>query len=129
MDVADIAPGAEFARVIDTELGSCGAVLAVIGLRWKEAFDAHRDGTDYVRLELRQALGHAGVTVVPVLVQGATLPAATELPGTSRRSPAARRSPSGTTAGATTSRTWAASSVPPSGSARSRAGSCRPPPR
>ena len=81
MDVADIAPGAQFERVIDSELGSCGVVLAVIGPRWQEAFDTHRDGTDYVRLELRQALGHAGVTVVPVLVQGATLPAASELPG------------------------------------------------
>jgi hypothetical protein len=80
MDVADIAPGAEFERVIDSELGSCGVVLAVIGPRWLDAFHVPRDGTDYVRLELRQALGHAGLTVVPVLVQAATLPAATELP-------------------------------------------------
>jgi hypothetical protein len=80
MDVADIAPGAEFEHVIDSELASCGVVLAVIGPRWRDAFRAPRDGTDYVRLELRQALGHAGVTVVPVLVQSATLPAATELP-------------------------------------------------
>jgi TIR domain len=80
MDVADIAPGDEFERVIETELNSCGAVLAVIGARWRDAFHAAREGKDYVRLELHQALEHAGVTVVPVLVQAATLPSATELP-------------------------------------------------
>jgi hypothetical protein len=80
MDVADIAPGDEFERVIDTELGSCGAVLAVIGPRWLDAFRSPRDGKDFVRLELRQALEHAGVTVVPVLVQGAALPSAPQLP-------------------------------------------------
>jgi TIR domain-containing protein len=80
MDVADIAPGDDFEHAIDTELSSCGAVLAVIGPRWLEAFRSPRDGKDYVRLELRQALAHAGVTVVPLLVQGATLPPAAELP-------------------------------------------------
>ena len=80
MDVADIAPGDDFAHVIDSELGSCGAVLAVIGPRWLDAFGAPRNGKDYVRLELRQALEHAGVTVVPVLVQGAALPSAGALP-------------------------------------------------
>jgi hypothetical protein len=79
MDVADIAPGDDFEHAIDTALTSCGAVLAVIGPRWLDAFRSPR-GKDYVRLELRQALQHAGVTVVPVLVQGAALPSATELP-------------------------------------------------
>ena len=80
MDVADIAPGAEFEDVIRSELLSCGAVLAVIGPQWRNAFAAPRDGKDYVRIELREALGHDGVTVVPVLVQGASLPSAAELP-------------------------------------------------
>jgi len=80
MDVADIAPGDEFAHVIDAELSSCGAVLAVMGPRWREAFGDARDGPDYVLLELRQALDHTGVAVVPVLVHGATLPSAAELP-------------------------------------------------
>ena len=80
MDVADIAPGDDFEHEIDIELTTCGAVLAVIGPRWLDAFGSPRDGKDYVRLELRQALEHAGVTVVPVLVQGAGLPSTTELP-------------------------------------------------
>ena len=80
MDVSDIAPGADFERVLHDELASCGAVLAVIGARWKEAFDAPRQGKDYVLLELAQALAHEGVQVVPVLVQGAILPPAGDLP-------------------------------------------------
>jgi hypothetical protein len=61
-------------------LKSCAAVLAVIGPRWLEAFASPRGGIDYVRLELRQALTQDGVHVVPLLVQGATLPAVESLP-------------------------------------------------
>lgn len=80
MDVSDIAPGADFENVLHGELASCGAVLAIIGTRWRDAFDLPRDGPDYVRLELAQALAQAGVHVAPVLVQGASLPVAEKLP-------------------------------------------------
>lgn len=80
MDVADIAPGADFETVLRNELASCGAVLAIIGAGWREAFDTPREGPDYVRLELGQALAQAGVQVIPVLMQGASLPDADRLP-------------------------------------------------
>jgi TIR domain-containing protein len=80
MDVSSIAPGDEFERVIDEQLRSCGAVLAIIGPEWRAAFAAHGDEKDYVRLELRQALQHEGVVVIPVLVRGASLPAEADLP-------------------------------------------------
>ncbi len=80
MDVSDIAPGADFERVLTDELASCGVVLAVIGAHWKDAFAAPREGKDYVLLELLQALALEGVQVVPVLMQGASLPAAGDLP-------------------------------------------------
>lgn len=35
MVVADIAPGADFENVLRKELASYGAVLAVIGVRWR----------------------------------------------------------------------------------------------
>lgn len=79
-DVSDIAPGAEFPAVLRTELESCGAVLAVIGPQWRRAFDERPAGEDYVRLELRQALAHEDVVVIPVVVQGAALPARDDLP-------------------------------------------------
>jgi hypothetical protein len=80
MDVSSIAPGDEFERAIDEQLRSCGAVLAIVGPEWRAAFAAHGDGKDCVRLELRQALQHEGVVVIPVLVRGASLPAEADLP-------------------------------------------------
>jgi hypothetical protein len=80
MDVVDIAPGDKFAQVLDAELHTCGAVLAIIGTEWWEALRAPRDGTDYVRVELRQSLEKDGVAVIPVLVNGAKLPSTAELP-------------------------------------------------
>jgi hypothetical protein len=80
MDVADIAPGEDFTHVLDRELRTCAAVLAIIGAHWRDSFAVPRDGPDYVSIELRQALSSTDVTVIPVLVQGATLPSGTELP-------------------------------------------------
>ena len=80
MDVHDIRAGEDFVQALDRELGSCSAVLALIGPRWLEGFSAEHPETDYVRLELRQALARAGVVVIPVLVQSAALPPAAELP-------------------------------------------------
>ena len=80
MDVSSLAPGDDFERVIDEQLRSCGAVLAIVGPDWCAAFAAHRDGKDYVRLELRQALQQDGVVVIPVLVRGASVPDASNLP-------------------------------------------------
>jgi hypothetical protein len=80
MDVSDIGPGANFEEVLGTELASCGVVLAIIGPRWLAAFDAPREGVDYVRVELTQTLARGDIPVVPVLVQGASLPTSEELP-------------------------------------------------
>jgi hypothetical protein len=65
-------------------LDGCDAVLVMIGPGWQAA--ATPQGTprlfeadDHVRLELSRAL-HRNVPLIPVLVGGAGLPAATELP-------------------------------------------------
>jgi hypothetical protein len=80
MDVSDIALGEVFSAVLARELESCGAVLVVIGSQWAASFHARRDGVDYVHEEVRQALTLAGVAVVPVLVEGASMPRAADLP-------------------------------------------------
>jgi hypothetical protein len=80
MDVSDIAPGTDFEMVLREQLASCGVVLAVIGPRWLETFGAAREGQDYVHLELALALASESVQVVPVLMQGANLPASGSLP-------------------------------------------------
>jgi hypothetical protein len=83
-DVVAIPAGQDFAQVIDRQLDECDAVLVVIGPGWLTA--ATEAGTlrlhspdDLVRIELDHAL-HRDIPVVPVLVGGARLPAADELP-------------------------------------------------
>lgn len=83
-DVTTIAPGEDFTAAVDHALSDCDATLAVIGPGWLAA--ATPEGSsrlsetgDYVRLELATALAR-DMPVVPVLVGGAELPAAAELP-------------------------------------------------
>lgn len=83
-DVVTIAPGQDFTAVIDRALDESDAVLAVIGPGWLSAANPQGDARlfetdDYVRLELARALKR-GVRVIPILVGGAALPAAADLP-------------------------------------------------
>ncbi len=60
-------------------------VLVVIGPQWADARDRNgalrlNDPADWVRLEVEAALASADAQVVPVLVDGAAMPAATALP-------------------------------------------------
>ncbi len=79
-------PGVDFVEEITKAAGSCHALLAVIGPRWAGITDAHGarrldDPDDYVRLEIETALARDDVTVIPVLVEDATMPSRAELPG------------------------------------------------
>lgn len=82
-DVLDIPPGADFAAAIRARLAQAQAVVVLIGPRWAGGDDpgARRidDAQDFVRLEVVLAL-ESGVTVLPVLLPGATLPAESTLP-------------------------------------------------
>jgi hypothetical protein len=86
MDIDTIAPGVDFRRVIEDAVGSCDVFIAVVGRRWLDARDADGrrrldKGNDFVRLEIEAALTR-DIPVVPVLVQGAQMPTAEELPET-----------------------------------------------
>ncbi|HWB70584.1 MAG TPA: toll/interleukin-1 receptor domain-containing protein [Egibacteraceae bacterium] len=83
-DVAGISPGEDFTVAVDHALDACDAVLGVIGPTWLSASTPEgrprlRQDQDLVRLELARALA-SDVPVVPVLVGGARLPTAAELP-------------------------------------------------
>src|SRR5688572_3433982 len=83
MDLSGIDSGADFAAVIQQAIGSCDALVAVIGDQWLTC----ADGTgrrldspdDFVRREVAAALDR-GVPVVPVLVERTAMPAADTLP-------------------------------------------------
>jgi tetratricopeptide (TPR) repeat protein len=83
-DIDDIAPGDDYRVTIADGISSCEAFLAVIGPEWLTA--ANEDGVprielegDVLRQEIVDALDQAPV-VIPVLVGGATMPAAEDLP-------------------------------------------------
>ena len=84
MDVEDIEPGRDFRKVIDQHVSSCGVLLALVGKGWLDATDPEGrrrldDPNDFVRLETASALKR-DIPVIPVLVQGATMPKPDSLP-------------------------------------------------
>jgi TIR domain len=84
MDVDGIPPGEDFRAYIDRAIGQCDAFVAMIGPNWLDARDEQGrrrldDPGDFVRLEIAAALNR-NIRVIPVLVGGARLPTAEELP-------------------------------------------------
>lgn len=84
MDVEGIEPGLDFVEAIEEAVGSCRVLIAVIGDEWTTATDAAgrrrlEDPNDFIRLETGSAL-QRGIRVVPVLVGGAVMPLAADLP-------------------------------------------------
>jgi tetratricopeptide (TPR) repeat protein len=89
LDIETIDPGTDFEEVLRRSLEETAAVLVVIGRQWLNitSVTGERrldDPADFVRQEVEAALGR-GVPVVPVLVQGAALPRAEDLPASLAR--------------------------------------------
>lgn len=84
MDVDAIQPGQDFARVIEERLARCDVVVVLIGREWLTCTDANGrrrldDPEDFVRQEIIAGLTRS-LAVVPVLVEGAVMPSAADLP-------------------------------------------------
>lgn len=84
MDIDTIAPGSNFVDVIDANLRNCDIALVTIGPNWLSASEGRnrrrlRNPADFVRLEIEGALAR-GIQVLPVLVGGARMPSAGDLP-------------------------------------------------
>src|ERR1700733_9891482 len=84
-DVDSIPLGQDFRGHLNSIVGDCGVVLAIIGPRWLDASNKAgqrrlEDPDDFVRIELEAALAR-DIPVVPVLVAHAPIPLASELPG------------------------------------------------
>jgi glycerophosphoryl diester phosphodiesterase len=83
-DVDNIDPGDDFIDKITTAVGSCDVLLALIGRGWLTITDdtGRRrldDPEDFVRVEIEAALSRK-VRVVPLLIDGATMPRPDQLP-------------------------------------------------
>lgn len=83
MDVDDIVAGQSFEQAIERAVNGAQALLVLIGPRWAgpraDGPPRLHDPADYVRREVQTALAH-GMPVVPLLVDGAAMPAADSLP-------------------------------------------------
>ncbi len=83
-DVDAIPLGVDFRQHLDEVISRASVALVVIGRHWADATDAEGQrrldsSTDFVRFEIAAALAR-GIPVIPLLVQGAMMPKAGELP-------------------------------------------------
>lgn len=84
MDVSGIEAGRDFRKAIEEGVTKCGVLLVVMGPEWLTAKDERgasrlNDPGDFVRIETASAL-RRDIPVIPVLVRGATMPTAEQLP-------------------------------------------------
>jgi hypothetical protein len=83
-DVDSIELGDDFVEEISAAVGSCDVLLALIGEEWLTITDEQGrrridQPDDFVRVEIEAALARH-VRVIPILVDGARMPTAEELP-------------------------------------------------
>ncbi len=83
-DVDNIEPGLDFFEVLNQHVGECDALVAVIGRDWISSVGPNNqrrldDPNDFVRIEIEAALKR-GIRVIPVLLDGASMPKSDDLP-------------------------------------------------
>jgi TIR domain len=83
-EVSSIELGQDFVEVLTEQISLCDALVAIIGRNWLQAADKDNrrrldDPDDFVRIEIEAALAR-NIPVIPVLVDGATMPKTSELP-------------------------------------------------
>jgi TIR domain len=83
-DVDSIPLGVDFRKHLGDSVGRCDVLLTIIGKQWLVADESQRrldDVRDFVRIEIEAAL-QRDIPVIPVLVQGASVPKPADLPET-----------------------------------------------
>jgi len=83
-DVDSIPMGLDFRKVLGHAVEQCDVLIAVIGGRWVDTVDLNgqrrlESESDFVRVEIGAAL-ESGIPVIPVLVDGASMPRPDVLP-------------------------------------------------
>jgi len=86
LDLHSMRLGEDWQDQLSTKINACEIMLVVIGPDWLSAKDgatgARRldNPDDFVRFEIATALARKGIRVVPVLMDGAKVPARADLP-------------------------------------------------
>jgi CHASE2 domain-containing sensor protein len=83
LDRQSINTGEEWPERIRRATRWCSVMLVLIGRNWLESIDGQRridDPTDWVRLEIEAVLQRPEALVIPVLLDGASVPSRSELP-------------------------------------------------
>jgi hypothetical protein len=77
IDTENVGWGEDFVEVITSAAEACAVMIVLVSRGWSRGAEAEVD--DYVRLEVATALGRK-IRVMPILIQGASMPAPKELP-------------------------------------------------
>jgi uncharacterized protein YigE (DUF2233 family) len=84
LDTGSIPAGADFRHTIQQALRRRGVLVAIVGPEWMAARhgapERINDPDDPVRMEIATAIA-GGLPIIPVLVNGASMPSANDLPG------------------------------------------------
>jgi TIR domain-containing protein len=84
IDVDSIEPGFDFREAIESAVAACDVLIALMGRMWLASTDEHGrrridDPDDLVAIEINAALERQ-IRVIPVLVDGVTMPRRGDLP-------------------------------------------------
>jgi hypothetical protein len=83
MDIDSMPAGVDFHDHLQEILADCGALVVVVGKSWRSQRKGQpariMDPDDWVRIEVETALDR-GIPVVPLLIDGASLPTREQLP-------------------------------------------------
>jgi hypothetical protein len=87
-DVDSIPLGMDFRMLLGDAVGKCNLLLAIVGRQWLNSQNESGtrrldDPRDFVRIEIESAL-QRDIPVIPLLVQGAGVPAENDLPSSMR---------------------------------------------
>ena len=92
-DIDQIEPGADFEKAIGKALKKADIFIALIGRNWlgRDSNGESRinSETDWIRLETQMALT-LGISILPILVEGAEMPSPPSCPIASRNFPGNR---------------------------------------
>lgn len=83
LDVEALDAGVRWRDVIRERIGRCDLMLVLIGDEWWETRDGRQkmlSPDDPVRLELQTGLARSEMNVIPVLLEGASMPSGPDLP-------------------------------------------------